>query len=100
MRSFYNLAACVPIVRHYASRTYTLQDRATPNNPELDAHVRSGDYFITLATNLETLAEEVGEASTSTISLTLMRLAKELDYVQRHYKIVQKNQPDPLTELS
>jgi hypothetical protein len=73
-------------------------DYDTPN-ADLDARVRSGDYFITLATTLETLAGNLPEVSTSVASLALDRLAKELEYVQRHYAIIKKNRSDPLTEL-
>lgn len=82
------------LLMHRALPTTLLADYQLPENPELDARVRSGDYFITLATVLESIATELPETS-----IALNRLAKDLDYIQRHYRIVKKVRPDKLTEL-
>jgi hypothetical protein len=68
-------------------------------DPKLDALVRSGDYFITLGTTLDTIAAELPETSVTASSLALAKLASELDYIQRHYHIIKKSHPDALTEL-
>ena len=76
-----------------------IHDRAEPDDPELDALARSGDYFITLATSLETLAESLPDLSTRTASQLLEKMAHELAYVQRHYSVMRKDHPDDITEL-
>ena len=76
-----------------------VRDRAEPEDPELDALARSGDYFITLATSLETLAESLPDLSTRTASQLLEKIAHELGYIQRHYRVTRKDRPDEITEL-
>lgn len=75
------------------------RDRAEPEIPELDVLVRSGDYFITLATSLETLATNLPDLSARTAGQLLEKIADELTYAQRHYTITRKNHPDDITEL-
>ena len=99
MTDTYSLSLPLSLIRHYPRRTTLARDYGTPDNPELDASVRSGDYFITLATMLEAIAADLPELSIATNSLALTRLAKDLDYLQRHYTIVKKSRPDRLTEL-
>jgi hypothetical protein len=84
---------------HFGSATALVRDRADPRDPKLDAYVRSGDYFILLATMLDNLASELPETSVVSASLTLSRLADELLYVQKHYHIVPKRRADPTAEL-
>jgi len=67
-----------------------LGDYADQPHPELDALAHSGDYFITLATKLETIAAELPEVSVTTSSLLLSRLAQELEYLQHHYELKSK----------
>jgi len=75
---------------HFGSKVTFVRDRARPNDPKLDAYVRSGDYFVTLATLLENLASDLPETSVVATSLALSRLSDELLYVHSHYKIVPK----------
>ena len=99
MNSIYSLALPGFVVSHSSQTTLTLCDRADPSEPALDALARSGDYFITVATNLEALASELTEISPTAASLTLARLSDELTYMQRHYTLTPKQRPDPLGEL-
>lgn len=51
---------------------------------ELDARVRSGDYFVTLATDLEQLSKDISSHSTR---LALEDIVSELLYLQDNYSI-------------
>lgn len=98
--SNYSLTLPSYIVSHFGNDTVTLLlDRAHPRDPKLDAYVRSGDYFVTLATTLENLATELPETSVVATSLALAKLADELLYIQKHYHIIPKRRSDELTEL-
>lgn len=98
MPDMYVLASRAHILRHYQAQTTWFGDYAEPRNPELDAAARSGDYFITLATELENIAAELPETSTAASSIALSRLAQKLEYMQRHYQIVRKHAADPHQE--
>lgn len=50
----------------------------------IDVTVRSGDYFITLATKLDLAADQCSDTQTAEI---LQGLVNELAYLQSHYKI-------------
>ncbi len=80
-------------------RNALLRDYALPEKPEIDAKVRSGDYFIHLATSLDTIAAELTETSPAATSMALAEVAAELEYVQTHYQITRKAHPDRLSEL-
>lgn len=95
MLSVYVLPNRMHLVRHYPARTMWLGDYAEPRDPELDAIARSGDYFVTLSTELENIAAELPETSTAASSLALSRLAQKLEYMQRHYQIVRKQTTGP-----
>ena len=51
---------------------------------KLDAEVRSGDYFITLATTLDLLSQNV---SNRHIRASLDTIVTDLVYLQNHYNI-------------
>lgn len=55
---------------------------------EIDAQVRSGDYFITLATRLDALAQE-GVLNNDT-AYEMQRLVGDLLYLQHNYEIKRK----------
>ena len=76
-----------------------VRDYREPAKPEIDARVRSGDYFVMLATTLDTIAAELTEISPAATSMALAKLAEELEYVQRHYSVGRKTAPDKLREL-
>ena len=99
MNDTYNLVLTDFVHAHFGSTVTLARDRARPSDPKLDAYVRSGDYFITLATLLENLASELPETSVVATSLALSRLADELLYVNGHYKIVPKHRDNDPTKL-
>lgn len=94
-------ALSLPFVatRHYPAQPLHLGDHAQPDRQDVDIAVRSGDYFITLATSLETIAANLADVSVVTAGQMLERLASELSYVQTHYEIVRKQRPDDIAEL-
>lgn len=61
---------------------------------DIDAHVRSGDYFSTLATILDDLTDKL--PSNSDEVLRLERCVRDLLYVDGKYKIVAKNETESL----
>ena len=73
------------LIGHYPARLMFVGDYADQPNADLDAMARSGDYFIMLATKLETIAAELPETSTVASSLALSQLAEELGYMQQNY---------------
>ena len=85
---------------HFKGIVSLFHDRSQPNDPTLDAFVHSGDYFVTLATMLENLASELPETSVVATGQALSKLADELLYLQKHYKIIPKERADKITELS
>ena len=99
MSNTYALSLPLRVISHYRQTTVMVRDYTSQSNPQMDASVRSGDYFITLATMLEAIATDLPELSIATNSQALMKLAQDLDYLQRHYRIVKKDRPDQLTEL-
>ena len=99
MNNTYTLSVPLNLAAHYRQAVRLFGDHATQSRPDLDASVRSGDYFITLATMLEAIAADLPELSIVTNSQALARLADDLYYIQRHYTIIKKDRPDRLTEL-
>lgn len=67
-------------------------EEATDLHRELAAHVRSGDYFSTLATNLDSLCDNLPQNSDANIWLE--RYVRDLLYLDSHYKIVPKSDAD------
>lgn len=94
MPSTYILAGRAQLLLHYPARTMWFGDYSEPRDPEQDAIARSGDYFITLATELENIAAELPETSIAASSVALSRLAQKLEYMQRHYQVVRKRGAD------
>lgn len=99
MNDTYALSLSSFSTAHFPASTLFVGDYAAPGQPEVDARVRSGDYFILLATSLDSLAAEITETSPAATSVALAKLAEELEYVQKRYAIVRKAHPDELTEL-
>lgn len=99
MNSTYALRLRTGVQAHYTQAVSILGDYADRHDSYIDVLARSGDYLITLATKLESIAADLPETSTTASSLALLKLAKELDYLQRHYSLVRKARPDRLREL-
>lgn len=58
----------------------------TEATQDLAAHVRSGDYFSTLASNLDALTDKLSAGSSDIILLE--HYVRDLMYLDKHYKIV------------
>lgn len=58
------------------------------NNLRYDSRVHSGDYFETLATELENISGEIDDEATK---MRLTQLIEELVYIQERYKLTQKS---------
>ena len=56
----------------------------------LEFHIRSDDYFGTLATTLDLLRQRIEGCETKTTDDLLARLRDELLYLQHKYKIVNR----------
>lgn len=57
---------------------------------ELDAHVKSGDYFIQLATVLDALQNVQALHPEQDLSHVLDKIVRDLFYLQVHYEIRKK----------
>lgn len=72
---------------------WTLHD--APNKKrraQLAFHIRSGDYFGTLSSILRLLNEQLLGHKTNTRTDILKRLHEDLDYLQTHYHITEKEE--------
>ena len=70
--------------------TALVRDAADQHGSALDAAIRSGDYFITLATTLESIADSLAGADDAAAG-ALGALIKELEYAQGNYRVIPKN---------
>ena len=67
-----------------------LRDEDESNKQELDVHVYSGDYFVTLATELDKISQEI-QSDNPNEHLRLQQLIDDLLYMQHKYKIAKKS---------
>ena len=77
------------IVSHATARQPLVADSSDMNDLLIEARLRSGDYFITLGTELEKLAallEDQGVAEAT----ALLQISTELTYLDKHYKLQAK----------
>jgi hypothetical protein len=77
--------ANVPVVRDSVDQVWWEQERKF----QIAMQVRSGDYFATLATKLDTLSQDVKEKDDAA-SYDLELLVADLLYLQRNYNITKK----------
>lgn len=71
------------ILRHGRARDLFVRDQETPTKIDIDAQVRSGDYFVTLATTLDKLADGLPYATRT----RLEDIVSDLIYLQDTHKI-------------
>lgn len=67
---------------------YLSEGPASRNFNFIDAMAASGDYFITLATRLDKLAQGMPQDSAEQIEIE--HLVKTLFYMQEHYELIAK----------
>lgn len=86
----YALSGFTGVLTHGWRRPKLVKDEAIPNR-ELEAKVRSGDYFVTIATELDQLGREASDYSTK---IELENLVSDLIYLQDHYQITKNEQAE------
>lgn len=77
---------------HFPALQPLVRDKGEADNEEdllLQARVRSGDYFMTLATELESIADSLAVADMPEAA-ELERITKELISLHKDYRIVGK----------
>jgi hypothetical protein len=78
------------ILSHTNAPTWLLHDGTDSIElQELVAHVRSGDYMITLATLLDSISDELTVENQAEATV-LQQLIQNLMYIDKHYKLVKK----------
>lgn len=88
----YNLSLTTGLWFHAQPHTYMLQDGEThDDHHELKAQVRSGYYFLTLATALDAIAQKL-PASQRGSTLLLDKFIQDLEYLHEHYAIIKNSQ--------
>ncbi|HJP80903.1 MAG TPA: hypothetical protein VJ841_00705 [Candidatus Saccharimonadales bacterium] len=94
----YMVTPFLGVIEHFRKRTQTLRDwddsdstvMARPFfNRELEAQVRSGDYFITLATSLDTLSQQLSDYSAK---IMLEEYVSDLIYLYDNYDIERRRE--------
>ena len=88
----YQLSLPTGILQHFRGRQRVVRDYADSydyGNSRVDAAVRSLDYFITLATTLETISMDINDECPAIVPI-LDTLVNDLEYLQRNYMIVKK----------
>ena len=79
---------------HYSSTTFSYAPKlkdgyVTINIDELEAIIRSGQYFSTIATKLDKLSHELKKGNQPQVN-QIQNLVDELLYIQARYKIRKK----------
>lgn len=72
------------LLNHGWQRPTFVRDAREDRRMQLEAQVRSGDYFITLATNLERINQKLAD---SPESASLQNMITDLLYLQMKYKV-------------
>lgn len=88
--------ACAPtspvnILSHWSGHQPLVRDYISVDTEKLEVQVRSGDYFVTVATTLEVLAQRLTDLQAVSAE-SLERIADELLYLQNYYEIARKNE--------
>ena len=87
----YHLQSFTGVINHGPLRTLFVRDSADEQpslaDLALEAQVRSGDYFITLATTLDQLSKDTADYR---VRLGLEDAVSDLIYLQDHYKIAKE----------
>lgn len=91
--STYQLQTLSGLLSHFPQRVRLVRDSDSDEDFDAEmlsrARVRSGDYFMTLATELDKLAQNIARSNDADAG-ELERLVSELLFIDRNYKILQK----------
>ena len=89
----YQLPSFMGLMRHDESEIFVVRDEDVnlhvTDRDDIHAQVRSGDYFVTLATILDGFSRDI---DTYAIRVELENLVSDLIYLQENYTIT-KNEP-------
>lgn len=80
-------SAHIGFVSHYAQKLHFLRD--IDEYEELRVHIKSGDYFVQLATILDAMQD--AQMSSQDMTKVLNRVIQDLLYLQAHYNIREKS---------
>ncbi len=69
--------------------TYMLHDQEDDHKSWFNSRLKSGDYFIALATRLDMISQELPERSYA--ALLMAEMVRNLEYMQENYDIVKKD---------
>lgn len=78
------------LLTHRYESVLMVADHASIQTDKLRAKVKSGDYFVTLATVLDLFCQQIDIDSRNVQPSDLEQSINELIYLQEHYKIVPK----------
>jgi hypothetical protein len=82
----YHLSTLGGFLTHFPARQPYVRDADEDADMLRQARLRSGDYLMTLATELEQIAETL-QAELAPEAPALERIVTELHYVDRNYKL-------------
>lgn len=82
------------LLSHWNDSPRLVGDYISVDTEKLDIQIRSGDYFVTLATMLEVLSQRLIVEKNSA-AIDFQQIADELLYLQHHYEIVKKSPTNP-----
>ncbi len=81
------------LLSHWSADPRLAGDYISVDTEKLDTQIRSGDYFVTLATTLEVLSQRLA-VEENPAAVDFERLANELLYLQNYYAIARKSPSD------
>lgn len=88
----YELSPSATVLTHApASNVALINDNEIEEALNLEARVRSGDYFVTLATALDTIGKDVEDWQTRT---ALEDIISDLIHLQENYRIIKNERPE------
>lgn len=86
MHSTYQLRTNDTLWSHNIFRQWFVRDFGTDHIDDLKAQVASGDYFITLATKLDDLSQQLAGIHPAG-HIILEKIIADLSYLQNNYRI-------------
>ena len=90
MNASYTLPGFSGVIIHGWRRPKLVKDEAIPRR-DLEALVRSGDYFVTIATELDQLSRD---ATDYEVKIRLENLVSDLIHLQDNYIITKNEQAE------
>ncbi len=85
----YTLRAHRQLTNHFSSPISLIHDHEPERESELDFHAQADDYFVTLATIINLLREQL-LSNADRHNKIMERTIKDLIYLQKHYRLTKK----------